>query len=69
MEHPDRLVKTSVYLEAHLRDQLNAAAKRRGVSSAALIRIAVESVVERQRPAPQGGFLSGNTPVARTEYD
>jgi hypothetical protein len=73
MEHPDRLVKTSVYLPANVVAQVRAAAQRRGVSSAALIRAAIAAIAGEHRPPPVGGFLSRNTSrntdESREEYD
>lgn len=61
----DRTVKTSLYLPASLLAQVRAAAKREGVSSAALIRSAVASVVDAHQPPPIGGFLGRNTGESR----
>lgn len=51
------MTRTTVYLPADLKARLEAEAKRRGVTEAEVIRVAVERELSR-RPR-RGGFLSG----------
>ena len=49
--------RTTVYLPEELKARLEAEAKRRGVTEAEVIRLAVDK--ELQRRPRRGGFLSG----------
>ena len=69
MEAPDRLVKTSVYVPANELARLHEIAARRGVSSAALIRTAISTLIGSHRPPPRGGFLGRNTGESHEQYD
>ena len=51
--------RTTVYLPEDLKARLEAEARRRGVTEAEVIRVAVDKEVQR-RPR-RGGFLSGAT--------
>jgi Ribbon-helix-helix protein, copG family len=54
---PRQVVRTTVYLPNSLVAGVRAIAAHRSVSSAAIIRAAVESAVGSHRPPPRGGFL------------
>ena len=49
--------RTTVYFPEDLKGRLEAEAKRRGVTEAELIRVAVDKEV--RRPRPRGGILTG----------
>jgi hypothetical protein len=54
---PHRMVRTTVFLPASVVAGVRVVASARGMSSAAIIRAAVESAVGGYRPPPRGGFL------------
>ena len=54
---PREMVRTTVYLPRSAVAGARAIAVRQGVSSAAIIRSAVEGAVGSYRPPPRGGFL------------
>lgn len=56
--------KTTVYLPDHLRAAVSAAARRRGVSEATVIRDAIAGAVTPARVAPRAGLFAG-APIAR----
>jgi hypothetical protein len=52
-----RMVRTTVYLPEGLRVRLREVAARRRVSTAAVMRAALEEAASSYRPEPIGGFL------------
>lgn len=57
--------KTTVYLSDDLRKALAAAARRRGVSEAAVIREAIAAAVADERPTPRPALFSSDVLLAR----
>jgi Ribbon-helix-helix protein, copG family len=51
------MVRTTVYLPASVIGGVRTIARQRGLSSAAIIRSAVDDAVGGYRPPPRGGFL------------
>ena len=50
--------RTTVYLPEEMKARLEAEARRRGVTEAEVIRVAVDKEV--RRPRPRGGILTGD---------
>ena len=57
--------KTTIYLPAELKSAIRLAARRRGVSEAAVIRDSIRSAVGDERPRPRGGLFASGAPIAR----
>ena len=57
--------KTTLYLSDELRRAVTAAARRRGVSEATVIREAIASALAEERPAPKPGIFSSDALMAR----
>jgi hypothetical protein len=57
MKPDSRMIRTTVYLPAALRVRLREVAALRRVSTAAVMRTALEAAATSYRPAPVGGFL------------
>ena len=57
MKADSRMVRTTVYLPADLRERLHELAAQRRVSTATVIRGALEAAAIVHRPDPVGGFL------------
>jgi predicted transcriptional regulator len=56
--NPDsRMIRTTVYLPADLRARLREVAVGRRVSTAEVMRQALDAAASNYRPAPEGGFL------------
>lgn len=53
----DRLVRTTVHVSVAAMEAVRAIAQRRGVTVAAIIRIAINNATDDYRPPPGGGFL------------
>jgi hypothetical protein len=56
--------KTTVYLPDDLKAAVKRAAKRRGVSEAAVIRDSIRMGVGGDKPRPRGALYSGREPIA-----
>jgi hypothetical protein len=56
--------KTTVYLPGDLKDAVKRAARRRGVSEAAVIRDSIRAAVAPDRPRPRGGLFASGDPMA-----
>lgn len=57
--------KTTLYLPDELRRAIAAAARRRGVSEATVIRDAVTAALAGERPTPTPGLFTSNVLMAR----
>ena len=57
--------KTTVYLSDGLRRAVAAAARRRGVSEATVIREAIAAAVAEERPAPKAALFASDVLMAR----
>ncbi len=57
--------KTTIYLPAELKSAIRRAARRRGISEAAVIRNSIRSAIGDERPRPRGGLLASGAPIAR----
>lgn len=58
------MLKTTVYLPEGLKRRLAAAAARRGLSEADLIRAGIEKVVNDERPRPHVALFRSDDPIA-----
>lgn len=56
--------KTTVYLPSELKQAIERAAKRRGVSEADVIREAIRAAVGDERPRPRGALFASGAPIA-----
>jgi hypothetical protein len=63
--HHRQVHKTTLYLSEELRRAVAAAARRRGVSEATVIREAIAAAVGEERPAPRAGLFSSDVLMAR----
>ena len=61
--------KTTLYLPDELRRAVAAAARRRGVSEAAVIRDAIAAMLVTERPTPQAALFSSDVLMARNVDD
>lgn len=57
--------KTTLYLPEELRQAVAAAARRRGVSEATVIREAIAAAVVTERPEPTPGLFNSDVLMAR----
>jgi ribbon-helix-helix CopG family protein len=61
--------KTTLYLPDELRRAVAAAARRRGVSEAAVIRDAIAATLVTERPTPRAALFSSDVLMARNVDD
>ena len=57
--------KTTLYLPEQLRRAITAAARRRGVSEATVIRDAITAALAGERPTPTPGLFTSDVVMAR----
>lgn len=61
--------KTTLYLPDELRSAVATAARRRGVSEAAVIRDAIAAALSTERPTPKAALFSSDVLMARNVDD